>query len=327
MSSLVSVIVPIYNVERYLNRCINSIINQSYQNLEIILVDDGSPDNCPQICDEWKKRDRRIKVFHKRNGGLSDARNCGLEQATGEYIAFVDSDDYIGKTMYETMITAIEKTGSNLACCGRFYKSFNGEKKSRCLEHQVVMSDYEAIHELLNNGCVEEAVWDKLYRKELWNELRFPLNEINEDIVVMPELIRRSKQVVHVALPFYYYCYNENSITKSGYNSKKDVMFKHLEELTKYIKEYYSTEINTVDVIKARYAMTTLFSIVLADEKEKFSVSYRKYIDILRNSYMEMLKCKNFMRKQKIEALLLIMGVYKPIWTIKKKVAHICCKK
>ena len=101
---LISVIVPIYNVEKYLDRCVDSIINQTYKNLEIILVDDGSPDNCPQMCDDYAKKDSRIKVVHKENGGLSDARNVGMEVATGEYVSFIDSDDYISLDCYETVL-------------------------------------------------------------------------------------------------------------------------------------------------------------------------------------------------------------------------------
>lgn len=106
---LISVIVPIYNVESYLNRCVESIVNQTYQNLEIILVDDGSPDNCPQICDDWARKDSRIKVIHKENGGLSDARNAGMNIATGEYISFIDSDDYVALDFCETMLLVIKK--------------------------------------------------------------------------------------------------------------------------------------------------------------------------------------------------------------------------
>lgn len=320
MESLISVIVPVYNVEQYLDRCINSIINQTYCNLEILLIDDGSPDSCPQKCDEWEKKDARIKTFHKKNGGLSDARNYGLDRVMGDYIAFVDSDDYIEKTMYEIMIKDIKKTKSDLACCGRFYKSTKEERKSRCQEKPIVLNDIEAIHELLNNGCVEEAVWDKLYKKELWDHLRFPLNEINEDIVVMPQIIRKSKRIVHVGLPLYYYCYNNSSITKSGYNSKKDIMFKHMQDLTKYISKYYPSEIQWVNVLKAKYAMTTLFAIVLAGEEKKYSSSYKKYKKILRKSYIQMLKTKNFTVKQKSEALLLLMGIYRLAWSIKKKI-------
>ena len=114
---MISVIVPIYNVEKYVNKCVGSIVNQTYTNLEIILVDDGSPDRCPEICDEWAKKDSRIKVIHKKNGGLSDARNAGMKIASGDYIAFVDSDDWIAPEMYERLLMAIKNDNSDIAAC------------------------------------------------------------------------------------------------------------------------------------------------------------------------------------------------------------------
>jgi glycosyltransferase involved in cell wall biosynthesis len=292
---------------------------QSYSNLEVILVDDGSTDSSAAILDEWATQDERIKVFHKENGGLSDARNYGLDRATGRYIAFVDSDDYIDSEMYSEMIKAMQSTDSDMACCGRFYWSDTYSRPSKCIEKAKLMTSQEAIHEMLDNGCVEEAAWDKLYRAELWDNLRFPLGEINEDIVVMPEIIRRSKRIIHVGKPFYYYCYNENSITKSGYNLKKDIMFKHLEDLTAFVMKYYPEESRYVDVIKAKYALNTLFSIVLHDETETFRNSYRGYKKMLRSAYPQMLKCKNITEKQKVEAALLIIGIYKQVWSFKKK--------
>ena len=121
MKDLISVIIPIYNVEKYLNKCIDSIINQTYKNLEIILVDDGSPDNCPQICDEYAKKDNRIKVIHKKNGGVSSARNVGLINSTGNYIGFIDPDDYIEPIMYEKLLKVLKESNTLVSMCG-FYK-------------------------------------------------------------------------------------------------------------------------------------------------------------------------------------------------------------
>ena len=125
MNSLISVIVPIYNVEKYLDRCVESIINQTYKNLEIILVDDGSPDNCTQMCDDYAKKDSRIRVVHKENGGLSDARNAGMEVATGEYVSFIDSDDYISLDFYETLFQTMIDNDSDIVECSvvKFYEN------------------------------------------------------------------------------------------------------------------------------------------------------------------------------------------------------------
>ena len=316
MYPLISIVVPIYNVENFLDRCVQSIVSQTYRNLEILLIDDGSPDNSSEIAECWMKKDSRIKVYHKKNGGLSDARNYGLDRANGEYIAFVDSDDYIEPEMYETLMAAIRESNVELACCGRFYTRGDSNSPSRSLPVRKVLSRKDAIKELLNNGCIEEAAWDKLYSRELWSDLRFPINEINEDIVVTPQIIAKCSGIVHVGKPFYHYCYNGSSITKSGYNSKKDVMFRHMEELSVYVNKNFPEEAKYVDVLKAKYAMTTLFAIVLAQEEKKFPKSYKKYQKILRESYGTMLKCENFSNKQKLEALLLILGVYRVLWRL-----------
>lgn len=320
MNPLISVIIPIYKVENFLDRCIQSVVAQTYSNLEILLIDDGSPDQCPEMAEAWAAKDSRIKVFHKQNGGLSDARNYGLDRMTGDYVAFVDSDDYIEPEMYKTMIEAVMRTNATLACCGRFYTNGSINSPSRCANEEKILTKNQAIKELLNNGCVEEAAWDKLYSAVLWKDLRFPVNETNEDIVIMPKVFERCSSIVHVGAPFYHYCYNENSITKSGYSCKKDVMFKHMSDLTAYIKENFPEETKYVDVLKAKYAMTTLFAIVLRKEEHKFPEAYRGYLKILRSAYPSMLKCGNFSGKQKVEALLLIMGVYRICWNCRNMV-------
>ena len=135
MDDLISVIIPVYNVEKFIDRCINSLINQTYKNLEIILVDDGSPDNCPGLCDDWAKKDNRIKVVHKQNGGLSDARNAGLERSTGDYIMFVDSDDFVDETICEVLLNDLKNNDADFSMCGveicNDY-SANSKNKKKC---------------------------------------------------------------------------------------------------------------------------------------------------------------------------------------------------
>ena len=146
MYSLLSVIVPIYNVEDYLNRCVDSIINQTYKNLEIILVDDGSPDNCPQMCDDYAKKDSRIRVVHKENGGLSDARNAGMKVATGEYVSFIDSDDYISLDFYETLFQTMVDNDSDIVECSvvKFYENEKFDEYSDDLK----VTNYETVDAL-----------------------------------------------------------------------------------------------------------------------------------------------------------------------------------
>ena len=167
-NELISIIVPVYKVEKYLEKCVKSILNQTYTNLEIILVNDGSPDECGRLCDELAKVDDRIRVFHKENGGLSDARNYGVERASGEYIGFVDSDDYIHESMYEKLYEAIKKSGTEISECGvtRVYKNmlrphYEGE------DYFLILDKQEYLEEYLENRRLYGSAWCKLIQRDL----------------------------------------------------------------------------------------------------------------------------------------------------------------
>ena len=168
MKMKVSIIIPVYNVEAYLDRCLKSIVNQTYENLEIIIVDDGSPDKCPFICDSWQLKDDRIIVIHKENGGLSSARNTGLDIATGDYICFVDSDDYISLDMIETMLDAALTYSVDVVTCGRIRVANSTEEEMYSLPKGKLFTGEKAIKELFCGGAIEEAAWDKLYKKEIF---------------------------------------------------------------------------------------------------------------------------------------------------------------
>lgn len=200
----ISVIVPVYRVEPYLRKCLDSIVNQTYQNLEIILVDDGSPDHCGAICEEYAARDKRIKVIHQENGGLSAARNTALEIAGGEYLGFVDSDDWIEPKMFETLLWGIEEKEADIAVCGR-YEEYKDRRVPFEWPEIRVMEREEALEELLKNERLQNLVWDKLYRRELFEGIRFPVGKTFEDMAVMHRLFLRSERVVCVPGAMYHY--------------------------------------------------------------------------------------------------------------------------
>ncbi len=216
---LLSVIIPVYNVEKYLDRCIRSVIGQSYENLEIILVDDGSTDNSPNLCDEWIKRDERIRVIHKINGGLSDARNAGLEVARGELITFVDSDDYIMLDMYSQMIEALNLYDADISVCGDFF--VNEEKQIYKIEnvHELsdieVFSKQEAIEILCMDRYIVSHAWDKIYKRKVIIGERFPIDHNYEDIYVMHNIFLNACKIVHINQPKYFYIQREGSIVKT----------------------------------------------------------------------------------------------------------------
>ena len=178
--SLISVIVPVYKVEEYLDECVQSLINQTYTNLEIILVDDGSPDGCPQMCDDWAMRDARIKVIHKKNGGLSDARNAGLDICTGDYVAFVDSDDWIKPEMYRYMYDAIKREKADICACN-IISCYPNREVSWGGKAYTVGDSETMLDRLYSDSAFPVCAWNKLYRRELWQEFRFPVGKICED--------------------------------------------------------------------------------------------------------------------------------------------------
>ena len=211
MDKLVSVIVPIYKVEPYLNRCVVSIVQQTYPNLEIILVDDGSPDKCPQICDEWALRDDRIKVIHKENGGLSDARNVGIESAKGEFFCFVDSDDYLQPSMITKLMDMSEQYDvkmvlTNFACIFE-----NGERAFTREESPIKEGLYDAemlfplLYQRLNWYYI--VAWNKIYHCSLFDDIRFPLGRIHEDEYVVAQLMWKAKRIACNVSEEYVYIY------------------------------------------------------------------------------------------------------------------------
>lgn len=208
MTELVSVIIPIYNVEMYLERCIDTVINQTYSNLEIILVDDGSPDNCPQICERYKLTDDRIKVIHKANGGLSDARNAGIEQATGKYIIFIDSDDYVEKEMIEKLYLSIVSNEADVAIAG--YEPTSGIVYEQCDGSVYADTSEKVLFQLLSrygwNAC------GKLVKKESLGSLRFKKGILYEDYEFIPRLFLNSQKAVLINENLYHYFIRQDSI-------------------------------------------------------------------------------------------------------------------
>lgn len=221
-SGLLSVIVPVYNVEQYLDRCLDSIVAQSYGNLEIILVDDGSPDGCPDKCEEWARRDNRIKVIHKKNGGLGFARNSGLEIATGEYVAFVDSDDYIEPDMYKALMAATAEHDADMVSCGFNQQLASGDFKQFIEFDKLTVYEGDDIlplarrfilsywHRSLNVG-----VWHGIYRRSLTPEFISEREYTPEDLIFTVTMGLRMKKYVYVNRSFYNYMYNSAGLCRS----------------------------------------------------------------------------------------------------------------
>lgn len=224
MDDLISVIVPVYNVEKYMSKCVESIQRQTYQNIEIILVDDGSPDHCPEICDQFAKEDSRIKVIHKKNGGLSDARNAGIEVANGEYLAFVDSDDYISREMIEKMYCRIIRDQSDMAICNIDFVDENGN----LLNSNTIQVDNMTVEEprfwrelygVNYTYCI--VAWNKLYAKKLFKDVRYDVGKLHEDEFIIHKLVSKCEKISFLSEKLYCYLQREQSITNSEYTVKR----------------------------------------------------------------------------------------------------------
>lgn len=208
---LISIIVPVYNVEKYLEQCLDSILNQTYKNLEIILVDDGSTDNSGSICDRYGEKDSRIKVIHQKNGGVCAARNTALKAVTGDYIGFVDPDDWCAEDMFEYLCTKLEETDSDVSVC-RYYRIIEGKTTtSRCDGIDRVLTKDEAIEELVNHFIIRHIFWNKLFKRELFEDFLFPEGRIYEGRMTVHQLLLKCEKVILCGSPKYYYRKNDES--------------------------------------------------------------------------------------------------------------------
>lgn len=236
----ISVIVPVYKVEAYLDRCVQSIVNQSYRNLEIILVDDGSPDRCPEMCESWAKKDPRIRVIHKKNGGLSDARNAGMAVATGAYIAFLDSDDWIQPNMYELLLQRIKEDHSDISACGveMFWEDGSREPCMLTPAGTHVLNHKQAMSAILQESLLKQPVWYKLYRADLIRDLLFPVGKYHEDAFWSYLAIARANRVSVFDAPCYHYAQRKGSIMGESYSLRRLDSLEAKELQLQYMKEH-----------------------------------------------------------------------------------------
>lgn len=211
---LVSIIVPVYNVEKYLDICLESIIHQTYSNLEVILVDDGSKDNSGKICESWAKKDGRITVIHKENGGLSDARNIGIDNANGEWILFVDSDDFIHKDLVKLSLEEAMKCNADMVVfgylevdeeCNQIHSKITNIKEN-------IYTGQELLNEFVRNGKGSMVAWNKLYKRKIWKNLRYPVGKIHEDEFVIIDILESVDMAILFSEELYYYRQREGSI-------------------------------------------------------------------------------------------------------------------
>ena len=215
MDKLISIIVPVYKIEAYIGQCIESILSQTYKELEIILVDDGSPDNCGKICDEYALMDKRIKVIHKKNGGLSEARNYGLAEAHGEYISFIDGDDYIDKSFYQMLLEAAEKNNCDIAECHSVNFEDGKNPQSIYRKGKNCLTPFEWLTESSVGEFLPCVVWNKIYKKELFNDVTFPVGRHYEDEATTYKAVYKANRIIRINSALYFYRQRDGSITQA----------------------------------------------------------------------------------------------------------------
>ncbi len=309
---MISVIVPVYNVEKYLRKCVESIQRQTYTDLEIILVDDGSPDRCGEICDELAAEDRRIKVIHQKNSRLAAARNSGLEYALntstvqkGHYITFVDSDDIIDSRMYETMIRIMESGQYDLVICGHQIVRENEDPKPCELGIDRKLNESELWDEVF--GRLNNAVWNKLYKASLLKEIRFPVGVIHgEDLIFNIQYISRCRNAVLNDSKFYHYNKRSGSITTGKFTEAKLMEIVSKDEAKKLIEQYYPAQLDNAELFCFRARMNVLRAICKAGVQDSYRdeiAEYREYAEknykqvrtkLKRKESVEYVICKSF---------------------------------
>lgn len=309
---LLSIIVPVYNVELYLENCIESLLAQKLSAYEIILVDDGSTDSSGEICDRYNEKYKQIKVIHKKNGGLSSARNTGIECAQGKYIGFVDSDDYIAPQMYIELISLAEKNSAEIAVCDFFnfhdqadlIKAIDKEKKKK---RKIAIYDTEAAVKALFVRNIPESVCTNIFLNIFWGKRRFVEGEINEDTNVLYELLASAEKTVMIKKHFYGYRRRKGSITNRGYSDEFKVVTKHMEYLEKDVRKVHPELLPYMYHFLSVHYFCLLIAISYDDKYGLYASDYQLYRKKLKKLFRYFIRWEKFRWKEYIIAFILIM--------------------
>ncbi len=318
-NSTISIIIPVYKVEKYIRKCLDSVINQTYKNLQIIIVDDGSPDKCGEICNEYAKRDDRIQVIHKKNGGISDARNVGIRAATGKYIGFVDSDDYISSDMFEDMYNLIESQKADV-CITNFY-TVNGDNVSikNIDAEDKILSSIEVLKEILLDKSIQSYAWNKLYKRELFNDIEYPVGKKYEDIGTTFYIMEKCDKIIVSSKPYYYYYINRSDsiVNIKSEDSILDYMdlietrYDYIEKKYSELKDY--NDYYLVNILLTAYDESFLVQNPSETLKQRLESYYNKCVSVIQKNENGILKILDSKKKMKLYTLLYDREIYKKL--------------
>lgn len=311
----ISVVIPVYNVEAYLPRCVDSILNQSYQNLEILLVDDGARDSSGQICDAYAQKDSRIQVIHKENGGLSSARNAGIEAAAGEYLSFVDSDDYLEADAYTRMMALMDQYGVTLVCAGRYdVDEATGEKtlglcpaREECIDAQTLVGRI-----FLWDNC-DSSACDKLYHRSLFETFRYPVGKVCEDLPVTYQVVFQAGKAAMCPVPVYNYCHRSTSISSASLSEKSFHYPQHMDVIYPYIRQHHPAIEKQARFLRVRslYYPLVLLEQASREQQETFRREYRALRRELRRHFFFILTYPRFPRQERLTDILMSLNLYR----------------
>lgn len=303
---MISIVVPVYNVENYLDKCVQSLMNQTYRDIEILLIDDGATDGSGKMCDEYALKDRRIKAYHKENGGLSDARNYGMERAKGEYISFIDSDDYVEPDMMEFLISSIGD--ADMATCGVYNDYASGSSPQYGGEEKTFETDgIEAFKLILEGKLIPGAIWNKLIKYDIAKQIEFPFGKRYEDIFYTNRLMSKLNKVRVNTRPLYHYIHRSGSITSNPFSRQDMDIIEGYEETKSLFSQHGELEY-FVDFRVMWAHFTVLDKMLMLDDYEKLP-EYERVLSFLKKNAFKAMKTKAFTKGRRIAALALKVNV------------------
>lgn len=272
MEELISVIIPVYNVEKYLKRCVESVINQTYTNIEIILVNDGSKDDSGKMCDEYKQKDNRIKVIHKENGGLSSARNCGIEIMSGSYVTFIDSDDYVCTNYVEQLHDMIVDNNCDLSMIsyGMIFDEEYSINEGKIIDETIVLNRKSTIIEMMKLRSISQMAWGKLYKSNLFKEIRYPVGKLYEDLAVIYDILLLTDKIAYNPSKLYKYYIREGSIMQSEFDPSKYYEIELIDKKMDMIERIYPDLLVECNERRLRSYFKTIHRIMSSKNKRKY---------------------------------------------------------
>ena len=320
---MISVIVPVYNVEKYLERCVKSIAAQTYKDLEILLIDDGSTDKSGEMCDDFQQTDSRIKAFHKQNGGLSDARNYGIEHSAGEFISFVDSDDYIDEKMLETLHRLITENDADLAVCSAM-DVFEGKEVTQVKEiKEFNLNKVESYKYMLRGDGIPSAC-NKLYKRQTVGDVRFPVGKLYEDGFFTPQILKKVEKTAVTSKPMYYYFRRADSITTKPFRKGDLDVIEAYDKCVKQVKKLCPEALPYAEFRYRNAYFNVLDKMLMRDDCKEIP-EYKQVVKYLKKHTAQIVKDPGFGKMRKIAAVALKFSVplYKKILLTKQKIYKI----